>query len=43
MCQQIAFEREASQWQLRIADPCYRAALAALFRLVLIEAEDEDD
>jgi len=43
ICQQIAFERAASEWQLRLADPCYRAFLAALFRLALIEAEDEED
>jgi len=43
MCQQIAFERAATQWQMRIADPRYRAVLAALFRLTLIEAEDEED
>ena len=41
VCQQIADELAASNWQLKIADPRYRAFLAALFRHALVEDEDD--
>ena len=41
ICQQIADELAASNWQLKIADPRYRAFLAALFRDALVEDEDD--